>query len=313
MSGQHMWMLVLGLSLAGLLLFGCAQSGASGSYSPPAAPGANPGAGSVLPSSPSGASPPNGNGAVPYPNSGRVVVTATDKAADMGAVSRIQVTVDAVQLHSAAGGWVSANITPHTYDLLQLKAQGASALLADVNLTPGSYNWVWLDISKVVVVDANGSHDAKLPSGTLRIMTDVQVVANQTATVAFDFAADESLHMAGNGRYILAPVVEVESRDNASVDDHDEAHVLVWGGFVRTHKKVGMDANGRVDVDVRIQADANLTIGSDDLIRIQVPGAEERGEGGANGGENRNPDGGKSNGSPFDALNVTERLRLGIN
>ncbi|MFH1095704.1 MAG: hypothetical protein V1728_05800, partial [Candidatus Micrarchaeota archaeon] len=99
MSGQHIWMLVLGLSLTGLLLFGCAQSGASGGYLPSAAPGANPGAGGVQ-SYPSGGSPPNGVGAAPYPNSGRVVVTATDKAADMGAVSSIQVTVDAVQLHS---------------------------------------------------------------------------------------------------------------------------------------------------------------------------------------------------------------------
>ncbi len=298
MGGRPIFGLLLALAISGFLLAGCLGG-------QPAAPQ---GGTSVT---------PGGSGTAPLSASaGRAVMTITDKAADMGTVTSIMVTVSSVQLHSSTGAWINANITPKTYDLLKLKAEGLNALLADFSVPAGSYDQLRLDISKVVVVDATGSHDAKLPSGTLRIMSGVNVSANSTSAISFDFIADESLHMTGNGLYILAPVVQVESRENAEVDSRNREDVKVGGGRVHSQKKVGMDISGRVDEDARIPRDANLTINANDDVEIEVPGIEERAENAQNETEIRIPvavnrtstRSGGEDGLPF---NASERMRVG--
>src|SRR3990167_2340742 len=118
---------------------------------------------------------------------GRVVFAITDAAANMSAVTSIMVTVDSVRVHSAEEGWITVSSEQKTYDLLQLKAEGDQVLLADVMLETGTYQQVRLDISDVIVVDNTGRHEAKLPSGELKIVGEVVVKANSTSTVVFDF------------------------------------------------------------------------------------------------------------------------------
>ena len=100
----------------------------------------------------------------PATNEGRAVFTITDAAADMGAVSEVHVTVEQVRVHSETQGWVTVSDEQQTYDLLELKAENSHALLADANLTADTYNQLRLDVSEVIVVDAEGEHEAKLPS-----------------------------------------------------------------------------------------------------------------------------------------------------
>lgn len=191
---------------------------------------------------------------------GRAVFTITDAAANMSAVTSLMVTVDSVKVHSAAEGWVNVSNEQKTFDLLKLKAEASQALLADVQLKEGTYQQVRLDISKVVVVDAQGEHEAKLPSGELKIVGDLVVTANATSTATFDFIADESLHLTGNGEYILAPVVQLETKENAEVEVKADKKVEVKGGRVKTSVKVGMDADGNVGVGLGIPAKAKLSI-----------------------------------------------------
>jgi hypothetical protein len=195
----------------------------------------------------------------PQTNTGRAVFLVTDAAADMGTVSSVKVTVDSVQAHSTTQGWVTVSSAPQTYDLLALKSSGDAVLLADVQLKEGTYEQIRLDISSVVVTDENGTHEAKLPSKELKIVGGMSVAANTTSAVTFDFIADESLHTTGNGQYILAPVIQVETREHAQVDASDESDVLV-SGAVKSSTKVGMDVNGNVGVGLKIADDENLEI-----------------------------------------------------
>lgn len=191
---------------------------------------------------------------------GRAVFTMSDKAADMGNVSSMLLTVDSVQAHSNASGWVNVSSTQMTYDLLSLKASGVRALLADINLSAGTYEQVRLNISKVVVVDANGSHDAKLPSSELKIVGILVVSPDSTSTANLDFEVDKSLHVTGNGLYILAPVIKLETRENATVKVKTGKDVEVGGGKVRTETEVGMNENGEVGEGKGIPAGANVSI-----------------------------------------------------
>jgi hypothetical protein len=61
---------------------------------------------------------------------GKAMFSISDPAADMGAVSSIQLTIDSVRVHSQGGAWTTLSTNPQTFDLLELRAKSASQLLA---------------------------------------------------------------------------------------------------------------------------------------------------------------------------------------
>jgi hypothetical protein len=214
---------------------------------------------------------PQGPGASAQPMVGTAVFTIADKAADMGSVSAINITVDSVQVHSQAGGWTTVSSAPQTFDLLQLKASGAQALLAEANLSNGTYEQLRLEVSKVVVTDASGVHEAKLPSGDLRLAGGFDVGGNSTSVATFDFEADKSLHVTGDGKYILAPVIHLQTRDMAQVNASDARDVRIQGGNVRTDAELGMDENGTIGNGAMISPGADLSIDGSGRVTVGLP------------------------------------------
>lgn len=193
---------------------------------------------------------------------GRAVFTMTDAAVNIGDVTNVWVTIDSVKVLSKDGAWTQVSTQQHTYDLIQLKTDGNQVLLADYNITPGNYTQERLVISKVIVADASGNHTAKLPSGELKLVGMLKVNANSTSAVNFDFIADESLHMTGNGTYIFAPVIHVETREKASADTSFNEHVRV-SGEVSDSRKQSMGTDGNMSEGLKIKRDANLSIKGD--------------------------------------------------
>lgn len=203
--------------------------------------------------------------------SGRAVFSISDEAADMGAVTSIKVTVDSLGVHSKGGAWVNVSSTAQTFDLLELRAKGTAELVADANLQAGSYDQMEISISKVIVVDASGEHEAKLPSNKLRINGSLEVEADAIATADFDFIADQSLHMIGDGKYILAPVIHLEAKQDASANINPDKEVEVSGGKTTADVRVGTDIEGSVDIGLRITSDAELHINNSGKI-VQTKG-----------------------------------------
>ncbi len=199
---------------------------------------------------------------------GRIVSTISDAAAEMGAVTSVKITVDSVKVHSATEGWVSLSSTPATYDLLALNASSRSALLADAQIKEGSYNQIRLEVSKVMVTDAKGESEAKMPSGEIKIDGEILVRANSTATANFDFIASESMHATGNGRYVMSPVIQLETRENALVNANDQNDVSLSGGIIKTKVKVGMDLNGKVGVGLGVPLDAKILVDANSALSL---------------------------------------------
>lgn len=193
-------------------------------------------------------------------NEGRVVLTVTDAAADMNGVSEIRLTIDMVEVQSNTEGWITLSDEEKTYDLLMLKQEGSNALVADMMVPEGSYNQLRLTIDEVIVIDEEGEHTAKLPSNKLMVQGNVDVEEDTTTTVTFDVIADESLHITGNGEYIMAPVIQLETRKDAQVTLENEDRVKIAGGIVQTNTKIGMDAEGNVGVGLNIPAQAKLSL-----------------------------------------------------
>src|SRR3989338_7730567 len=121
---------------------------------------------------------------------GRVVFAVTDAAASLENLTSVTMSVNKVEVQSASKGWVTVSDKAYDFDLLKLKKSGALELLADVKLDADIYNQIRLNISKVVVVKAGQSLEAKLPSSELKIVGRVVVEADSTSTAVLDFLLD---------------------------------------------------------------------------------------------------------------------------
>lgn len=205
----------------------------------------------------------------------RAVFAVTDDPLTDGNIERVNVTIDRVRVHREGDGWITVSTETREYDLLELKASDTQKVLADVNLPNGTYTKVWLDVADVVVVDVNGTHEAMLPSNTLKMESTFTVAANETAAATFDFQAGDSLHVTGNGRHVMTPVVQVETRENAAVDIDTDDHVQVHAGTVRTEVEVGMHPNGTVSNGVKIPSDANISVTAGDDVKVEIGGCPD--------------------------------------
>jgi hypothetical protein len=178
----------------------------------------------------------------------------------MGAVTEISMTVDALRVHSAGGAWTNIAVTPTTFNLLSLNAAGAAQLLVEAKLAAGQYDQIELSVSKVAVADAQGQHEAKLPSNKLQLKGLIDVQPNATAAANMDFIAHQSLHVTGTGTYILAPVVHLDARASAEVQVQADKKVHISGGRTTASIQMGMDIEGSVDTGLRVSPDAVLSV-----------------------------------------------------
>ncbi|MES3031733.1 MAG: DUF4382 domain-containing protein [Patescibacteria group bacterium] len=201
---------------------------------------------------------------------GRVVFSVTDAAANMSAISEINMKVSSVAVHSATSGWMTVSTTPKTYSLLELNAESKSELLADADIKAGTYDQVRLMVDSVTIkTTAGATKTAKLPSGELKINTNLVVNADETASLNFDFLADKSLHITGNGSYIFAPVVKTETKSDANVSVDANSVVTVTGGRLDDTKTIGMDIDGSVKLNFQIDAKKKLNLDSNGVIKIE--------------------------------------------
>ena len=260
------------LALA-LLMAGCAESGPGPQQ--PAAPVVQPQNADNPPQQPAAgpAGQPANQAQQPAsqpiaPGKARMVFAISDAAVNMSAVSGIKLTIDAVSIRNAAGAWINVSSAPRTYDLLQLNSSGKAAVLADSQLAAGAYDKVGLHISKVVVSDASGNHEAVMPSGDISADADASAVSGSTTAVIFDFSAAESLHAASDGAYVLTPVIRLETLQGTQAQAGEGGTVGFSGGTANTDTQIGMGLDGNTGVGVSLPPSIRIIIGADGKLSI---------------------------------------------
>ena len=85
--------------------------------------------------------------------------------------------------------------------------------------------------------------------------------------MTFDFLVNRSLHITGNGTYILAPVIQLETREDAEVEINEDDEVEIIRGRIRANKTIGMDENGDVGEGREIESGSEVEIEND---RVKV-------------------------------------------
>ncbi len=192
-------------------------------------------------------------------NLGRAVIAVTDAPATLQNVQSVTVTINQVELQGANQGWITVSETPKQVDLMQLKQASAMTLLADVNLPPDTYNKIRLNISQALVqVAGQAAKEAKLPSNKMELVGKLVVSADQTSTLVVDFELDKSLHVTGNGQYILTPVIKLttQSATNVSVDANNQ--VKINSGTAEDSQTSGMDVDGTVKSNFAFDGEVEL-------------------------------------------------------
>ena len=208
----------------------------------------------------------------PADDKGGVVFLISDAAADLSAVSRAELTVNSVQARAQGGAWVALSSTTQTYDLVKLKVENSTQLLAEAALNAGDYDRVKIDVSQIVVVDNNGTNQCTMPNNTLEMDANFEIQSGSTAAVELDFILDESLYVASDGRYVFAPTVQLETRNEADVQIKSDDEVEVSGGQVVTNVKLGMSLEGEMGIGLGIDLGSILNIDSSGKITIGMGG-----------------------------------------
>ncbi|OGZ64025.1 MAG: hypothetical protein A3A98_03710 [Candidatus Staskawiczbacteria bacterium RIFCSPLOWO2_01_FULL_40_39] len=218
--------------------------------------------------------PENGDSTTNGTEQGKMILGITDAAASMENISSVWLTVNKVEIHDETKGWIVVSNETKQYDLLALKQSGAIALLATADIDAGTYNQVRIMVSKVVVVENGVEKEAKLPSKELKIVGRFVVNEDKTSTAVFDFLADKSLHVTGNGKIIFAPVIKLDSKSNADVQVKTNSEVTINGGRKEDEKTVGMDEKGELKVNFILDTKDGVDI-LGDVIKIMVKGESE--------------------------------------
>ncbi|MBE0539738.1 MAG: DUF4382 domain-containing protein [Ignavibacterium sp.] len=126
--------------------------------------------------------------------------------------------VKRVEVHKSGSdstsGWYVINNTLRSFDLLQLR-NGASAVLGDSILSPGNYTQIRLILDDGNYVIDNGiKHDLRVPSGFqtgIKLNQAFTIEPNSLYELILDFNVDKSIHITGNGQYMLKPVIRCMS------------------------------------------------------------------------------------------------------
>jgi Domain of unknown function (DUF4382) len=218
------------------------------------------------------------NNSATLASQGKAIIGIADASAAIPGVTAIMITVDTVEVQSGANGWITVSSGAKQYDLLQLQQTGAIALLADANLPVGTYDQIRLTISKVLVTASGTTHEAKLPSGTLRIVGRLVIEAGKTATAVLDFNAAKSLLETGNGTFILAPVVNLETKSDATVEEQSDNTLTISSGTVESDVNVGMDEHGDVKDNFQLDTNAKIEVDAEGVIHVTTTTQNEGGD-----------------------------------
>lgn len=143
----------------------------------------------------------------------------------------VLVTFSEVTAHRSDSDWTTLPFagaaTSRTCDLKKL--EGADDVLGTGPLPPGNYTQVRLVVQSAkvyfdnpsagpacapaITAPAGAMADLRIPSGEVKLNRGFTLTAEKTTTMVIDFDGDKSIHQAGNGTYMMSPVIGITRVD----------------------------------------------------------------------------------------------------
>jgi hypothetical protein len=164
---------------------------------------------------PTTSAPASSTSSLPYFASvGFLEIKVTDAPPDEK-ITGIEVYVSNIAVHKPGSddndenSWIATMLSDiSNFDLL--KIQGQEQLMANAELTTGSYSQIRIVIAEVLVSFENGDMEsAVLPGGELKLVQSFEIIAGDTTTLLLDFDAAQSVNVTGEGKVIFKPVIKI--------------------------------------------------------------------------------------------------------
>ena len=139
------------------------------------------------------------------PGIGTLEVRVTD--APDPSITAVFVTTDNIEVSIAGQGWVTAIDAEITFELLSL--DGVEAVLGTAELPAGKYTQVRLTVPEVQVEKDGELVTADVPSETIRLVGNFELVANEKTYISLDFEVDKSLVDRNRQGFLFKPVIKM--------------------------------------------------------------------------------------------------------
>ena len=116
-------------------------------------------------------------------------------------------TIEICDSESATGaGWFTIVEGPKTFDLIEIK--DVKEFLGEKELTAGKYTQIRLTVESAKLMISGEEESLKIPSGSIKLVKNFNIVDGGTTTLTIDFDAEKSVHQAGS-IYIIKPTIKV--------------------------------------------------------------------------------------------------------
>ena len=113
-----------------------------------------------------------------------------------------------LEVHRSDGEWETIAVDTEPFNLKAI--EGIQDFLAEQIVEAGTYTQVRFEVNSVTVVtDDDVEHDAKVPSGRIKLVGAFQVVGGEPTEITLDFNGKKSVVVTGNGEYIFKPVIKL--------------------------------------------------------------------------------------------------------
>src|SRR3989338_2201069 len=171
-----------------------------------------------------------------------------------------------IEIRNINGEWVTLTSIPERFDLLQFPGEFQMMISKDV--PPGRYDKLRIDLEKVEIVTNDKQYNAIMPTKELIFDIDMVVERNKKSVVELKIDLANSLHLTEDDEIIFTPVVDVKSKKNAQIQVIDQAKKLVktLGATTVENAKVGMDLDGSMKKDFKLDKNKQLTIKNNKVV-----------------------------------------------
>ncbi|MEM3208487.1 MAG: DUF4382 domain-containing protein [Candidatus Micrarchaeaceae archaeon] len=175
-------------------------------------------------------------------------------------ITGVYVNISGAMIHSeTTGKWYRLPIAAKTYNLVELR--NTSAILSGVALKSGVYNEIVLDVQSATATLNGTNQSVFIPSGKLIILGKFNISNSTTNWVNIDFNLAKSLHITGNGKVVLLPVLTTELRQGAELDVGQNLNIGIRSfGLLKAHEICGMNESGKMIANFSIPQNRSIEI-----------------------------------------------------
>ncbi len=147
----------------------------------------------------------------PSAETGIIIIGVTDKPDED--ISGIVVTTSLIEGNVRTpeseneSDWQVILDTETSFDLIEVA--GIEDILGEVSIPAATYNQIRMHVTSVVVTLNGEDVEAKVPSGIIRLVKPIEIVAGEKTVATFDFDAEASVVVTGTDDIIFKPTVKL--------------------------------------------------------------------------------------------------------